>query len=179
MDLSMNQTWAGIGVKVDGMIIVGADSFEGAAFRLDGWPNASITGVNVSSIRFGLGLGGSIGVSLFFAFNTPVLSWLNNQYLDRDWGVAFAVPGVKLTVGNALSQSYKALKTLKKGRDLVTRVTPEQIQAFRDAASKIYSAGGMPGGKSTALVLDIPEAGWGAEMSAYLAWGQVMTGGKF
>lgn len=181
MAYDLATTWAGIGIKVDGMIIAGADSFEGAAIRLDSSPSASITGVNVSSIRFGLGVGGSIGTSLFLAFNTPTLTWLNGQELDRDWGIAFAVPGVKVTLGNALSQAWKVLKTLKKGSDLL-RVSPEQIEKLRDVAAKVWAAreGGAvaASNKSTALVLDIPEAGWGAEISAYLAWGKVMTGGK-
>ncbi|MFL9922623.1 hypothetical protein PQR75_46935 [Paraburkholderia fungorum] len=180
MGCALNRTWAGVGIKGGGFLFVlGADTFEGTAFRLDHMPQHSLTEINITSIRGGLGLGGGAGVSLFFAFNVhgPLVS-INGKMPDWDWGINLSIPGAKIGVGKF---SYQILKKLTTGADLLKHFDTKRLADFRELASLFYSSmydvgGGLNVGETKAVVIDVPDAGWAAEISAYSSWGDITVG---
>ncbi len=182
MDLREEKTWVGAGAKIGGIAIVGADTFEGVATRIDSWESAWHE-VNVTGIRVGIGLGGSIGASLFFAFNANTL-WEINNTLVSDWGLNIAVPEVKAnvkSVGMALNLSrfldMNSKVFLRK--EFVGSMTPEKLAKLRDIASFLFnSSDQFCRGQSGVLILDVPFAGTGAEASIFLTAGEFSVGGK-
>ncbi len=187
------RTWAGVGTKVGGhLFLVGADTFEGAAFRIDDWPTKSAKHINVSNLRAGPGLGGSIGTSLIFVFNTRTLEELNeNQAVDkgnkfkteRDWGINLALPGEKIGVCKC---SFQVLKGMTTGADLIKSFDAKRLEALRTLGSMFYSilfdVGGALNTSTTdnkVAVIDLPVEGasWGAEVSVFASWGEVIVGG--
>lgn len=130
-------TWAGMGVKGGGhLFILGADTFEGAAFRLDGSPSASLTEVNVTSLRAGPGLGGSVSLSLFFAFNVAILSQIDDMYTGRDWGFNISFPEEKLPDGKDAVTAIKEAANLKIP---MSKLDPKSVEAFRTLGSLFWS----------------------------------------
>jgi hypothetical protein len=177
--MRLEQTWAGVGVKYGGMILIGAESFEGAAFRLDNWPRHSLHEINITSIKGGLGLGGGIGMSLVFAFNVNTLWEVNGKEMG-DWGIQIALPAAKIGVGKL---SVQVLKGLTKGADLLNDVSAKRLQNLRTIASLLYSLvfdvrEGVTVKEWKVVVIDVPEAGWGAELSAYMSYGEIDIGGR-
>jgi len=131
MGYRLDRTWAGAGVKVGGIAFIGADTFEGVAFRLDTWPTQSAHEVNATNIRLGIGLGGGVGASLVFVFNAGTLWEINGLLLD-DWGINLALPGAKIGVGKI---SWPVLKGLSKGgQAFIKGFTPKALQDFRTLA---------------------------------------------
>jgi hypothetical protein len=180
--MRLEQTWVGAGIKVGGIAIAGAETFEGVATRLDDGANPWQE-VNVTSIRLGLGLGGSIGVSIFLAFNVNTL-WEVNGKSITDWGLNIAVPALKVNVQSVgweldLAKYVEGSKFLS--REFVRGMTPEKLAKLRDLASFVYNAAtdggdGATGGEPVLMVLDVPEVGWGAELSVFLTGGEFSAG---
>jgi hypothetical protein len=181
MSCNFSTTWAGVGVKVGGILfIVGADTFEGCAFRLDSSPKASLHEVNVSSLRGGVGLGGGAGMSLFFAFNVGTLWEINDKKMEPDWGVNLSIPGEKIGIGKV---SVRVLKNLTRGKDLLKHFDAKRLADFRTLASMFWSmmfdvGAGVNLSDWKAIVIDVPEAGWAAEISAFATWGEISIGGR-
>lgn len=180
MELLAERTWVGAGAKVGGMAVIGAETFEGVATRLDIW-ESSWHEVNVTGIRLGIGLGGSIGVSLFFALNANTLWELNGTTLT-DWGLNIAVPefkanlssvGFELKLAEFLDETSKSF--LRK--DFIGSLKPEGIAKLRDIASTIFNASEQfLNGGSGIVVLDVPGIGTGAEVSLFLTGGEFSVG---
>jgi hypothetical protein len=154
------------------LFVVGATSFEGAAFRLDGAPGASVMEVNVSELQLGLGLGGAVGVSAFFAFNVVGPLWsINNSTSGISFAFNVAVPGEKLGVGSHVANVLQNLDTI--GKDTLKTLDAVSVQDLSDLAQIVYagwqSGSSQASGQPSFIVIDIPGAGWGA---------QVMVGGS-
>lgn len=184
MSLRYDQTWFAPGVKIGGMAVLGAESFQGCATRVDGFDTWQE--VNVTSLRLGLGLGGSIGISLFCAFNCPTLYSVNGKFVS-DWGINIALPGVKanakglgtaLNLATYLDQAGRAFLV----KPFIRSLSPEKISKIRDWMSLVYNSadGGakmaVANGEPWVTVLDLP-IGTGAEVSAYFTGGEVSVGG--
>jgi hypothetical protein len=184
MELRDDRTWVGAGIKVGGIAIAGAETFEGVATRLDSWRTTWLE-VNVTGIRLGLGLGGSIGASVFFAFNVGTLYEVNNTVVT-DWGLNIAVPSLKanlksLGVAINLEKYLDSAGRVFLKRQFIGNMTPEKLAKLRDLASVVYNsttegAAGILGGEPKLLVLDVPGAGWGAELSVFATGGEFTVG---
>jgi hypothetical protein len=174
MAIRWDQTWVGLGVKAGGIAVAGAETFEGIAFRADSTPAESGVEVNVTSIRLGLGLGGSAGVAVFLAFNLPLLF---DQPLT-DWGVTVALPGGRLSGNIAALSAFKSLPSVMARLEWFT---DDRLELLKDIASAVYAGAtdvrdAIDGGDGKILVLDVPEAGWGAELSVSASGGELSVG---
>jgi hypothetical protein len=172
-----DQTWIGAGVKVGGIAVFGAETFEGVATRLDSW-NSAWQEVNITSIRLGLGLGGSVGISLFFAFNVNTL-WEVDGTGVSDWGLNVTVPDLKVSI-DSLKMGLDLTKYVE-GSEFLTKafiggMSPESIGKLRDFASFLYNAPDLQADSSPKIVLlDIP-VGTGAELSVFVSGGELSVG---
>jgi hypothetical protein len=173
-----NKTWAGVGVKGGGMIgFFGLDTLESCVFRLDGLPNLSSHLVNVTNLRIGAGLGGSVGATAIFVFNAPTLLFAQDIPLLKDWGVNIALPETKVSGAKITFQAFKNCGNLKTILSLLKNFTPKDIENFRNIASFIYSCvndyqEGASGSEPAVVAIDIPGIGSGAELSGFASFGK-------
>lgn len=184
MDLQFERTWAGAGIKVGGMAVAGMETFEGVAIRMDSLDNPWQE-VNVTSIRLGLGLGGSIGVALFFAFNVGNLFEVNGQSLT-DWGLNIALPRLKVNLQSIkleleLANYIEGTEFLSKA--FIASLTPEKFAKLRDLVSFIFNSAIGAGEVLTSneaklIVLDVPALSSGVEASLFLSGGEFSTTGN-
>lgn len=182
MGFQPDQTWVGLGLKYDGMAVLGAESFEGVATRVDSATNPWRE-VNVTSIRVGLGLGGSVGLAAFVGFNMALLEWGDGKALS-DWGLTFAIPEARVGLDDL--KAGLAIQRFLDGTDFLRDTfiaemrNAERIEQLRDFASWLWSTGETYGeGQSdepTIVVIDVPGVGGGAEVSAYLSGGEFSAG---
>ena len=157
---------------------MGAETFEGVATRIDEWATAWHE-INITSIRLGLGLGGSCSMSLFFAYHVNTLWEINNSSIT-DWGLNISIPNLKVNI-----QSLKVSLNLAnyiQGTEFFTKafigsITVEKISMFRDLASFIYNSMELGVDNLPKLILlDVP-GGWGAELSVFASGGEFNVGG--
>ena len=188
MSFRTQETWVGFGLKGGGMLfVVGAETFEGAACRLDSWGH-SATEFNISGFRFGIGLGASAGVSMVLAFNIPVLDSAAGMQIKPaldDFNVSLALPEFKagsksLTLLARIGNGLKRWEAIDKR--VIGGLRPHDIVALRDFASLVWKAliEGSDADRSREtklMVIDIPEAGGGLEASLFWTSGELQTGG--
>ena len=179
--------WIGIGVKFGGTFFIGgADTFSAAVIGVSN-DNHFIRYVQVDSLRAGLGLGGGIGTSVFLS-NVDVLDGEDGSVskllpgsvgeLISGLNLAFQIPGVKLKFNkqliHVLGPLVSEIGTLEKFALAVAKYGAKQIdvQKVRDIASvainTCLSTAGMRSNDDFTTVIDIPPAGAGWEVGAYL-----------
>ena len=178
MLLKDDQTWIGAGLKIGGILgVAGAETFEGVATRIDSWNNPW-NEINISSMRLGLGLGGSIGTAVFFAFNTLTLYGMEQTRVS-DWGLNVVVPELKVNI-ETLKFSLDLTKYVE-GTEFLSKafiggMTIEKMAHFRDLATSIYNTAELYTDNNAKLILlDLP-LGWGAELSAFVSEGEFSVG---
>lgn len=184
MEFRADRTWVGAGIKVQGIAIVGASSFEGIAIRMDSIENEWHE-FNITSINLGIGLGGSVGAALFVGFNMGMLEWANGMSVT-DWGINIALPEIKVPLDDigASLELYKYLDGTSFLPDLFARSVRngDRFSQLRDFSAWLWASGDYYGtGASTEpiiMVLDVPGAGGGLEVSAFLSGGEFNTSGK-
>ncbi len=169
-------TWIGYGVKVGGsLVLVGAETTDGKVCNL-GY-TSEVYPFNVSSVRLGPGLGGAVGTVGIFVFNcidiqgmsdTPTSDWALNISLGGKWS--------EIAKGIRRRRLYAALsRTMGE----LTNASPSDVTTIRNTASYMYSAveaEGLLPGTPTAIILDIPTAGIGVEVSLSKLWGIITVG---
>lgn len=181
MGLELSRTWFGAGLKGGGFLfVIGADTFDGTAFRLDSVPQASLHELNITSVRGGLGLGGGIGVSLFFGFNIGTLWEVNGSPTGRDWGVNISLPGEKIGIGSWTKPFVNDIAT---AAGMMSKMNLDRLGKARTLASLLWSGvvdarGGAASRTAATMVIDVPEAGLAAELSAFMSWGEINIGGR-
>src|SRR4051812_44669791 len=94
MAFEEDRTWVGAGAKVGGIAVIGMETVEGVVARLDDM-QSSWTEINITSLRLGLGLGGSAGAVIICAFNVTGVLYTINGLSVSDWGATLALPEVK------------------------------------------------------------------------------------
>ncbi|MFQ6329137.1 hypothetical protein ACLMAL_23785 [Nocardia sp. CWNU-33] len=115
----------------------GAETFEGVATRVDSASNPW-RDVNVTSIRLGVGLGGSVDLSVFAGFNMALLEWADGKPVT-DWDLNLAVPGVEVGLDDL--REGLALARFIEGTDFLSSAfvaemkNAERISQLRDFAS--------------------------------------------
>jgi hypothetical protein len=179
-DFRPDQTWVGAGIKGGGFLfVVGATTFEGAAGRLDTLlANAGVVQeVNVTELQIGIGLGGGVGCSLFFAFDCPTLWGMNNTNSDISFTFNVAIPGEKIGVGSATFNVLSGLSTVDK--TVIASLNSVCVGELSDIAQMAYSglqtSSGYSAGKNNWIVFDVPGAGWGAQVMLGGSAGQFST----
>lgn len=181
-NLQDSYTWVGAGAKIGSMLgAAGLETFEGVAGRLDTWKD-SCHEVNVAAVRLGLGLGASLGASIFLGFNIANL-WTVNNMVIQDWGFNIAFPEVKANVRDAGSALNLARYVSGAGRSFLKKefyrgMTPSEIGKLRDLASSIWNTRAKMTQAPVMLVIDVPGVGGGAELSGYWTTGEFTVGGQ-
>lgn len=166
----INQTWLGIGEKTGGMLfVVGFEGTEGKIWNM-GNTTASYW-FSVIAPKFGLGLGGGIGLVALCVFNcdNPMVR-LNNTKLE-DWGVNIALGGKWAALAKALKQARFYAKIAKigaKARHL------KHAEDLRNDLHYIYNALDIAnaGPEPKVVSIDTP-AGAGVELSASYSIGTI------
>jgi hypothetical protein len=186
MAFRTDQTWVGLGIKGGGhLAVIGAETMEGAAGRLDQF-TTSVREFNISSIRFGPGLGGSVGVSVMAAFNVPTLQMLENKTLTpslSDFNINLAVPEFKASSKTMIALSKLGASLSKSSSKFLTKAVigglkPGDVATLRDFAHIYWQTviEGKEADSSNAIkiiVLDIPSAGIGLEASLFWTLGEI------
>lgn len=182
MSFRADQTWFGAGAKVGGIALIGAETFEGVATRLDSASNPWRE-VNVTNVRLGVGLGGSVGLTVFVGFNMALLEWAEGTPVT-DWGLNIAIPQVKVGLDDL--RWAAALDSFLDGSDFLadyfisTMKNSERLGAARDFASLLWStddaARATRADEPTVLLIDVPGVGWGAEISLFASGGEFSAG---
>lgn len=182
-----DQTWVGFAIKGGGhLFVVGAEGAQGYAGRLDQF-TTSLQNFNITSMRFGPGLGGGVGISMFLAFNTPMLINLNNTKISpalADFNVNVSVEA-KIPLGNSIKAIQPIARQLAAGSRLlgglktgIGALKLSDISTLRDFAHLYWQASveGSDAARTSApktMVIDIPGAGVGLEVSLFWTAGEI------
>lgn len=153
--INLNKTWWGYGVKYGGIILAGAETTNGFIYNANGfhWREA----FEMTNVRLGLGLGGSISAVGIFAFNTPSLSAIDG-YEIKDWSISFAM-------GPKASVMFNSMK--------LAELTAENLGDIRLGLHYLYNELDIAkmGDTPKIVAVDIP-GGYGAEISAHYVLGK-------
>lgn len=182
-----DQTWVGFAIKGGGILfVVGMEGAEGVAGRLDQF-KGSLNEFNITSVRMGLGLGGGVGLSMFLAFNTPMLFQLDGTKISpalRDFNVNISVEA-KIPLGNSfkmirpiaskLAAGSKVLGGLKSG---LGNLSMSDLSTLRDFAHLYWNATVEASDAANTrdpktMMIDIPGAGAGLELSLFWTQGEI------
>ncbi len=166
------QNWFGVGVKGGGMLgVAGFETMDGYVANL-GYPKHG-HGLNLSSLRLGLGLGASVGMTAILVFNCGNIQNLNDTQ-SEDWSI-------NISYGEKWSDIVKALANLrfyKTAAKLVSwaNATPKDIDTIRNSMSYLWTAGDMVANKPQLVAIDIPGTGIGLEGSIHKLYGTIRIG---
>jgi hypothetical protein len=166
------QNWFGLGIKGGGTLgIAGFETMEGYISNL-GYPKHSHE-LNLSSLRLGVGLGASVGMTAILVFNCGNLQNMNETQVE-DWSI-------NISYGEKWSDIAKALVNMKffaTAAKLIswTKATPKDIDTIRNAMSYIYTTGDMIINKPQLVAIDIPGTGIGLEGSIQKLYGTITIG---
>ncbi len=173
MYLSEYDTWVGLGGKVGGSLgLIGAESADGYVWNV-GYQQ-HVHPLNITSFRFGPGLGGGVGMVAMLVFNCGNIASLNNTS-NSDWCINVSLAGKWSSLVKGL-QKYKFFTALAKYMD--NTMTPDDMSSVRNGLSYLYSAAeinNMDYSPKT-VTLDIPAAGIGVELSMSYMLGIVTVG---
>lgn len=166
------QNWFGVGIKGGGTLgVAGFETMEGYVANL-GYPRHQHE-LNLSSLRLGLGLGASVGMTAILVFNCGNIQNLNETQ-SEDWSI-------NISFGEKWSDIVKALANLRffaTAAKLVkwTKATPGDIDTIRNSMSYFYTAADMIKNKPQLVAIDIPGAGIGLEGSIHKLYGTILIG---
>ena len=164
IQISDYQVWTGLVTKGGGMLfVVGMETLSGHIIRLDALKSGDASAFwacgATPGFRLGLGLGGSVGVSLIIVLNTQF-------YVDLH-GLDIGGPGLNIAFEDRFGKvplsanEYRALEAMAKGvmnmknSNLLTNVTNTLINNLN------YGGSGP-----VAFMFDLPGVGYGLELSA-------------
>lgn len=164
INLSDQYIWVGSVVKYGGMLaVVGLETLDGTIARLDAIKANNGNAVwycnATPGIRLGLGLGGSVGVSIIIVLNTQF-------YIDLH-GLDIGGPGINIAFEEKFGKiplsknEYKAFEAMAKGV-----MNMKNSNLLTNAANAIINAINYAGSGPVAFMFDIPGAGAGLELSA-------------
>ena len=166
------QNWFGVGIKGGGTVgVVGFETMEGYVANL-GYPRHQHE-LNLSSLRLGLGLGASVGMTAILVFNCGNIQNLNETQ-SEDWGI-------NISYGEKWSDIVKALANLKFFATAAklakwTKATPSDIDTIRNSMSYFWTTADMIQNKPQLVAIDIPGAGIGLEGSIHKLYGTIRIG---
>jgi hypothetical protein len=165
--MQLHEMWVGGLTKVGATLaVIGAETIQGTIVRADSISHASAYFYcKALGIRMGLGLGASAGVSAIFVFNTQLFGDLQGLDLGGpSITIAFTEKFGKIPLGK---EEYEIYKMLGKGINLANDANKANMLTNRmNTMMSLVTAGSGP----TGLVIDIPYAGIGLELSAVWAF---------
>jgi len=169
--MTLGATWLGVGVKSGGQLLFGGVESE-TGFFFDLSKQSAKLKYSMTSRRWGLGLGGSGGLSVILVFNSNAIWWLNGRDLS-DWGVNLSLGGKWKDVAWFIAD--KMIHTILK---LIVNSPTEFIKylsELRDFTSLIFNAYDLGKSKDEhpILTFEVPFAGLGLEVSAFTKSGKI------
>ena len=183
MTMTRSNTWVGFGANVGGMLVAaGVESMLGMMMRADG---AAQTDISSTSVRLGLGVGGSAGAVILASINSPTLDYLRRQR-QSGWGMTVAVPAARFPAGPHTAELLTGVRRVLAGAAgmsqaaMAARLTRDNVGRLFDYVQMALSAaqGGAAATSSAPALLafGVPGLGGGAEASAYVTVGYVQVG---
>lgn len=167
MDWAKTKRWLGVGIKSGGQLLIGGventyakvwNLYDGESFDL-----------SITSSRWGLGLGGSSGAIIVIGHGFTIPHELHGKS-SNDWGISIAVTE-KLISRNVFHSLEFAAYGLRAARALGTaKLSLETLGNLRNLSHTLF-AGYETTKRSGLVVLDVPVAGVGLEVSAFLTRG--------
>lgn len=165
--------WMGVGAKSGGQLLIGG--YESVTARLWNLDDGKSFDLEVISSRWGLGLGGSGGAVAVLGFGFSVPYELDGKS-SNDWGVNIAITEKVLskslitsfTVAVAMARAAKATG--------IAKMSVEMLASIRNLSHTIF-AGYEVSKRSEIVTIDLPEAGVGLEVSAYITRGTMYIAG--
>ena len=158
MVVTTHNTWVGFVATVGGMLNgAGLESMLGVVARAD---FAAHCDVNSTSVRVGLGLGGSGGTAVLVALNRPNIDYFQNAGRQDGWGMALALPSGGLAITEAGRDAPQSLSgvlpavTRASQATMQARLTPDNVGDLFNFVQALVSAGQV----STAAVARTPPA---------------------
>ena len=131
--------------------------------------------LNVTSVRFGAGLGGAAGLVAILLFNCSNPYELHDTKAS-DWSVNVALGENWTSVLNGL-KNYEFFETMAKISGNIRKATPHSITNVRNGMSYLYSVYDVALMSGPKLIsLDIPSAGVGVEFSVNYMEGEITVG---
>lgn len=166
--------WFGVGVKGGGSIGPGGfETMEGYISNL-GIPSHSHS-INISYLRIGPGLGAGAGMCAIFVFNCMNPQNLH-QKSDSSWSINVSLGGKWSDIAKALSKS-KLFTIAPKLVNGLGRVTLGELDEIRNISSYLFNAYELKEtSRDKVVVIDIPLAGVGLELSAHKLYGTIYIG---
>lgn len=156
--------WVGSVLKYGGMLaVVGLESLDGSITRLDTLKSGNSGSpwycYATPGVRLGLGLGGSVGVSIIVVLNTQF-------YVDLH-GLDIGGPGLNIAFEDRFGKiplsenEYKAFEAMAKGA-----MNMNQYNGVTNIANAVINGLNYSGSGPLAFMFDVPGAGTGLELSA-------------
>jgi hypothetical protein len=161
--------WFGIGGQTGGhLFVAGKDTVEACLFSFDSYQKRFW--LNVDGYRVGPGLGGSIGLVLVIATGAPEPSMLQGLKVTG-WDFQAALAGRWGDLAKA-AKELKVVRQMASGAKFVDKtISVLEWEKLRDIINNLRRVLMME--KKDVLVLSIPGAGIGLELSGYYGWGSV------
>jgi hypothetical protein len=170
-DFLERKTWLGVGLKTGGtMVTVGFENTEGGIMNL-GNPNVR-NWFSLTSVRFGLGLGGGTGLTAICVFNCDNIRRLHNTQ-NTDWGVNFALGERWDTVARTL-KNMRFFSTVVRIGPSLSGFRPSHIETIRNGLHYLYNEYDvlLSGGDPKVVCIDTP-ASAGLEVSLNFTIGNI------
>jgi hypothetical protein len=166
------QNWFGVGIKGGGTLgVAGFETMEGYVSNL-GYPRHSHE-LNVSSLRLGIGLGASVGMTAILVYNCGNIQNLSGTE-SEDWSIniSFGEKWSDIVKGLANLQFYKTAAKLVSW----SKATPKDIDTIRNSMSYLWTTADMVANKPQLVAIDIPGTGIGLEGSIHKLYGTIRIG---
>jgi hypothetical protein len=176
IDYAPSRRWLGIGIKSGGQLGIGG--YESTTAFIANLSDGNTSDFQVISSRWGLGLGGGGGAVVVLMFGVVVAEQFHRQALN-DWGlnVTYTEKLISKSTLKSLEMSARFLKLYKHqsaylaARHVKTAAKDiEFFQSIRNLTHTVF-AGYESAKKSGVIVIDLPLAGGGLELSAFLTRG--------
>ena len=182
MSFEPASTWVGVGEKTGVSLGPGVEQTLGVIWNCNDY---RYTFLRINSLRIGVGAGACIGGVLVLVFNAPHPGSINN--LDTSgWTVNLPLADTLRSISRVMSRpqiwgsvlkAIRAVNHSRVGRTLshagIRAVSRADLDNFRELASIIGDAhGAYQSSETTIMVLDIPLAGLGTEISVSWSMGR-------
>ncbi len=164
-------SWVGLGFKGGGFTAITGFEYVTGTLRNVGLMSEHHD-FQILNVRGGIGLGGSVGAIFCAVYNCPNLWRLDGAWVS-DWSINVALGEKWDSVVKGL-KNYNLISTVKRINDS-KKATPADLENIRNGASYIYGTVDTirMDDKPKLVTIDIPLAGVGYELSAYVSAGKI------
>lgn len=161
--------WLGVGVKSGGQLLIGG--VESLTSRVWCLGDGESFDLQMISSRWGLGLGGSGGAVAVLGFGFTVPYELDHKSSD-DWGVSVAI--TEKIISKSLVTSLSVAVTLARAAKMagIAKLSVDTLSQIRNLSHTLYAAY-EASKQSGVVVIDLPGAGAGLEVAAYVTKGKM------